>query len=112
MALRRSARLDKKNGRAAYAAGQVWYAASFELYESGASVHPPEVLLLENAFHEAIAKCSEEEQLQVRRDLDDFFYPPQEGEEDLIGLEEAQDAAYGFQAWEAGEIDDDGNPVE
>lgn len=35
-----------------------------------------------------------------------------EEEEDHMGLEEAQDAASAFLAWEAGEIDDDGNPVE
>ena len=35
---------------------------------------------------------------------------PQEEEE--ADLEEVQEAVEGFLAWEAGEIDDDGNPVE
>jgi hypothetical protein len=36
----------------------------------------------------------------------------EEEEEEEMDPEEAQDAASAFLAWEAGEIDDDGNPVE
>ena len=36
----------------------------------------------------------------------------EEEESEEGDLEEVQEAAYGFLAWEAGEIDDDGNPVE
>ena len=41
-----------------------------------------------------------------------LFSGAESEEEEEGDLEEAQEAAYGFLAWEAGEIDDDGNPVE
>jgi hypothetical protein len=65
MALRRSARIEKKNREKAYHLGEVFMAAARQFWESGVMNLPWPVRRLERDFRAALKKCSEKGQVLV-----------------------------------------------